>query len=669
MKLQLQKLVFALLLFFTMLVLVVPFVYSYDLFNGITSAKQIWFYLALSLILFFIAIGFFIGYLRISLGFNLIDLALLLFCFYCFLRAVTTPNVPVINNLKFTNLALCTAFYFVIKRLSSFDSLIKEGLSYLLFTIVLNVIIVTGLVQAIWGMMQLYGFLPSFNSNFKITGTFFNPAPYAMYLSLVLPMTLGVFLFTMDELKNEENESNEKNEAIDITRPEKSAKNILHYFHSLISSLTKFTILKHRRVKTIVVHYLALATLVAILLVLPATMIRAAWLGAFTGSLVVLQLKYQIIQQIKHLLSNRTRKVLVVAIVVLAGIIISGGLYLLKKDSANGKLLIWEVTLGKIAEKPVFGYGVGSFEAKYNDWQAGYFMQHPKDMAGTKGWVAGNTKYCFSDILEMTSEVGVVGLALFLVFIGTAGYLIMNEKLKIKNEELNRKRALDRTIFLSFIASFAVLLFFSFPLYSLPTLILLFVIMALYSARVKHYHVYVPLAPKMQQTIQSLFAGGCLVSAALLVIYGIGQYKAYYYWDEGDKLYTTSSYTDACKSFKKIYPEMQYDGLYLQYYGKAEAICGNYQQAITLLERAQRFTSDEVLYTNLGDCYKALQQYQQAEAAYCHAAKMVPHKLYPHYLLAKLYRQQGDTAKAYSKAIEVQNKKGKVESLAETEIK
>ncbi|HOT14816.1 MAG TPA: hypothetical protein PK252_08655 [Bacteroidales bacterium] len=81
MKLQLQKLVFVLLLFLNLLVLAVPFVYSYDLFNGVTNAKQIWFYLALSLILLFMAIGYFIGYQGLSFGFIAV-LSLLPYCKY-----------------------------------------------------------------------------------------------------------------------------------------------------------------------------------------------------------------------------------------------------------------------------------------------------------------------------------------------------------------------------------------------------------------------------------------------------------------------------------------------------------------------------------------------------------------------------------------------------------
>lgn len=73
-----------------------------------------------------------------------------------------------------------------------------------------------------------------------------------------------------------------------------------------------------------------------------------------------------------------------------------------------------EVTLGKIAERPFFGQGIGRFEAECNNWQADYFKHHLREMDGPKGLAAGNTKYCFNEYLEIGSETGITGLLLLL---------------------------------------------------------------------------------------------------------------------------------------------------------------------------------------------------------------------------------------------------------------
>lgn len=83
------------------------------------------------------------------------------------------------------------------------------------------------------------------------------------------------------------------------------------------------------------------------------------------------------------------------------------------------------------------------------------------------------------------------------------------------------------------------------------------------------------------------------------------------------------------------------------------------------LNKAGKYAGNYMFYANLGDVYKELKQYPKAEAAYLHSAYMVPHKLYPHYLLAKLDMQSGDTIKAIVKAKEVLAMDAKVNSMAE----
>ena len=48
--------------------------------------------------------------------------------------------------------------------------------------------ILTGLVEAVWGMQQLHGHAYSNHSLFRLTGSFFNPGPYSGYLAVVLPV-------------------------------------------------------------------------------------------------------------------------------------------------------------------------------------------------------------------------------------------------------------------------------------------------------------------------------------------------------------------------------------------------------------------------------------------------------------------------------------------------
>ena len=51
-----------------------------------------------------------------------------------------------------------------------------------------------GMVETVWGMRQLYGFTASGHSHYALTGSFFNPGPYAGYLAMILPICLYHYL-------------------------------------------------------------------------------------------------------------------------------------------------------------------------------------------------------------------------------------------------------------------------------------------------------------------------------------------------------------------------------------------------------------------------------------------------------------------------------------------
>ena len=563
---------------------------------------------------------------------------------------MTTVYKPLIQNPRFINYGLFIVLYFTLKQMLLND---KARMLYKILTVLF---ILSGLFQAVLGLLQLYGIQQSLHSGFKITGTFFNPALYALYLAAVFPFSLGIYLFS--------NISDMEAKVL----PKELYLNVKF-------SITK-ALLKHssgRKPKTlnfslysIIIRYLALVTVISIFLVLPATMNRASWLGVFTSGFILIIKKYELFKKAGIFLNNSLRKT---GIAILAFVLIAmtgTGLFYLKKGSSLGRLLIWEVTLGKIAEKPIFGHGIGRFEAEYNNWQADYFQTHPGEMEGPKGMAAGNTKYCFNEYLEMASETGVTGLIIFLSIVGLACKQMFNRfndpTLKNLNENLPPGAAM---------ISILVCAMISIPFYSLPTFIVFFIMLAMISSQTK------PKRFNYELKISSYSSR--IINIGLILIFSsvsiclfrltMKQYKALYIWDEAVMLYQIGSYKEACKSFSEVYNSLCYTGAYLQYYGKALNMNEDYEKSLILSNRAILYTSDEILYTTLGDTYKALQKYQEAEQKYLYASFMAPHKLYPMYLLVNLYCETGQNEKAIMVAEEVLQKKIKVESFATEEIK
>ena len=70
----------------------------------------------------------------------------------------------------------------------------------------------------------------------------------------------------------------------------------------------------------------------------------------------------------------------------------------------------------------------------------------------------------------------------------------------------------------------------------------------------------------------------------------------------------------------------------------------------------------------MGKNYQTMKQYPQAESAFLKASHMVPNRLYPLYLLARLYAATGRSEEARTTARRALNLKLKVESVQTREM-
>lgn len=76
-----------------------------------------------------------------------------------------------------------------------------------------------------------------------------------------------------------------------------------------------------------------------------------------------------------------------------------------------------------------------------------------------------------------------------------------------------------------------------------------------------------------------------------------------------------------------------------------------------------------MLYNMLGKNYQSLGEYQEAEYYFFRSSQIIPHKIYPYYLLAKLYDEMGLKEKACTMAEIVLTKEPKVQSTAIKEMR
>ena len=219
-------------------------------------------------------------------------------------------------------------------------------------------LILFGGVQAIWGLRQLYGFSASGHFRYALTGSFFNPGPYAGYLAMVLPLCLHHFVRFRD-------------------------------WKWLITSL------KIERAAAGVVGVL-------ILCVLPATMSRSAWVAALIGCGWVMYM-HRDSRKWKLLWRRYKKRYVSWGIGIFLVLIVGGaGAFFLKPDSALGRLFLWKITCQAIANHP-WGCDKG-FAFAYGEAQEAYFAKG--DYAEWEERVAGSPEYAFNEYLELTLTQG-----------------------------------------------------------------------------------------------------------------------------------------------------------------------------------------------------------------------------------------------------------------------
>jgi O-antigen ligase len=621
---------------------VTSLVVSNKIYDGVIRAKEIWFFGIVIIMLLFLGFKMISKKGAIKVRFNLTDILFVSYFVWCFIRSSFIPSTPFYNNHKLQILTgIFVLYYFVKLTIKNEELRLRKSENSIVFFILTSSFITSGLIQAFYGLLQLYDFYPSHNSYFSITGSFTNPAPYALYLSSVFPVALSQII----------------NKNILITR---YVERVGSGFGSYLIQLRGFLISNY----SFFIYYLSFTTVVSIIFILPATMIRASWVGAIASSIFVLQIKYNYVQNIMQYLKNTLRQIIAKLLILIIITLLGVGLYFLKKDSASGKFFIWEVTLYKIAKKPLFGYGLGRFKAEYNNWQAEYFKKHPKEMDGTKGWLAGNTKYAFNEYIEMTSELGLIGLLFFLLFVLSilqgVRKLLINNNLRIKES--------SKSFIISFLVpsliSLLICSVISFPFYSLSTLIVFFMMAGALSSYLRQYTIEWVIYPSIRITF-----GILTILLSVIEIISLKKVSYYITWNKASYTYGTRNYTEAVKQFQQCFPFLSHEGLALMYYGKSLQMIGKNHEAIKVLEEAKLLTSNNLLYISLGDAYKGIKQYGKAESNYKFSSSMLPNRLYPHYLIAKLYAEQGMKEETIEKAEKVLRMKAKTESIAIGEIK
>ena len=642
-----------------------------EFFNGLITAKQY----GIEVIALFAGLLFFFGSLkRQQIQFTSIDITVTLFAIWYLVNELVSGNNYIPSNQIFFNLFLWGFIYMFVRQHAGDDLFIAAvaiGWMAVMF------------LQSALGLLQLYGWASSNHRLFSITGTFHNPGPFSGFVVSALPLAIVGYKVGPPKWHG--------------------GDTVIHRKISLRGIKFSFG---HQKIFSGILRAVSLLTILSVLLVIPAAQSRAAWVAAFVGSIYVLwscRKRFPFINRlsVRYKRLSKTLRILLITGSLIFTLGAATGIYLLKKDSANGRLLIWQVSSQLIKKHPIIGHGCGAFSNLYMDEQARWF----KNGKGTDEHtlIAGSPESPFNEFLKLWIEKGLVGVILAAgiltviffpkifhttrkilnvegPYIFSSPSIPINGRLPIPVAENEVKEPEKKstqhttqssdTHFLLPGFKGALLSLLTFSLFSYPfeissfTLLLVIVVAILSSAT----PLLIIIKEKRTFRIAMPLVIFLIVVAAWYFPKRQEYYKALKIWQQANLFYNMRSYDMATKAYEEAFPILNSNGLFLQMYGKALSMNHQHIKSNKILALAQKHYSSYIIQNTLGDNHKALGNYIKAEKAYKNSTYMVPSLLLPKYLLAKLYIESGETEKAKKAALEVLNSPVKIKSTATNEI-
>lgn len=458
-----------------------------------------------------------------------------------------------------------------------------------------------------------------------------NTGPYAGYLSIVACLSLGLYQYSSEIIQDN--------------------KFISQHWSKAPSYLLPIS------------NFIAITGLASTFIMLPATRSRAAWLAAFLSITYLVAVKNNdkvmaFRDRIRRL--DLSLKAGLIALLLCVATIAFYSIYHFKRNSADGRFLIWKVS-GNIFRKNFYsGVGHDRFKAYYMNEQADYFSKpsNPGEIM-----VADNTYYAFNEVIQLFVENGVFSIVPLTVLI------LSCLTVKVKNKQTALLKIASSIILTVFL--FGI---FSYPMQILPIKILLIFSLALLSnLDERKFNLRFNTSIENIKRLFILIKFSLVIAGIFLIsrifIYTQQLKTAYANWHIALTFYDLQSYERSIESFSKANLMLSLNGEFLMNYGQALGLSGRIKQSQTVLERSQLFLNTTITETTLGDIYKKQNYFEKAGAAYLKASQMIPNRLYPIYLLAKLYKETGQQKKAIQKAQELLSKEIKVPSKAIKEMK
>ena len=437
-------------------------------------------------------------------------------------------------------------------------------------------------LQATIIYLQMIGLAPSNHDTFAVTGTFGNPAPAGGFLAICASLAL----------------------------------------HQSFYSPKRFP-------------WVAITCYLLVACVLTDS--RAALLGFIVAAMMVLFVRLRIP-------NKRLRYVVFIGLPVV-GVLLVAGMYLYRPQSADGRLLIWKICVKHIiAEKPLFGHGMGNFHREYMPAQATYFASGRATEA--EMLLASDNTHAFNEFIRIACEYGIMGVLLSVLLLFVIIYSGVNEFTSLRGGAV--------------VALVCGVIFacFSYPS-DVPLLCLLYTVLIICA---------LPPLPFDRRKRHILYIGISIV-AIVLITSSASHGIRYHRMEKAlSKLLVSDDKDNKAYIKNEIINIADNERILSQY---AYTLCkkGQYRDAIPILERSISLFPTAAKVLDLGDAYKETEQYDKAAECYGTAANMLPAYITPPYKFFSLYEELGMSDRALEYAEHIDTMKVKVANKRTENIK
>ena len=142
-------------------------------------------------------------------------------------------------------------------------------------------------------------------------------------------------------------------------------------------------------------------------------------------------------------------------------------------------------------------------------------------------------------------------------------------------------------------------------------------------------------------------------------------------WYNANTLFYSQIYDAASKGYECLYSRLNYHPDFLMSYAGSLHSEGRSLEACKILERAKLVSCNSEVWNVQGRYYQSAGYYRSAEYCFKRSLCLAPERLYPYYLLAKLYAEPKflNQEKARQMATMVMTKSPKVHSKAVDEMR